>query len=138
MASRSSHSTLVILTLVGAVAGGVVGYLAPIVMLSISIIGQLFINALKLIFIPLVISTVIVSMSALSGFRKLGRAARTTLLYFGGTTALAVCIGMILVTVIQPGQGTSHTAATGWRGSRPCSRRDGSLRRARAGCVRAP
>ena len=69
-----------------------------------ALIGQLFLNALTLVVVPLVASSIITSTAKMgkdSSFTKLGL---KTFSLFLGTTACAILIGWILSVVMQPGQ----------------------------------
>ncbi len=66
--------------------------------------GTIFINALKLIAVPLVLGSLITGVASLSDVRKLGRIGGKTLAIYIGTTAVAITIGLILANVIQPGK----------------------------------
>lgn len=70
----------------------------------ISFPGTLFLNSLKMVIIPLIVSSLIAGMSSLDkqASSKLGGKA---ILYYFSTTLLAVILGIILVTSIQPGRG---------------------------------
>ncbi len=70
----------------------------------ISPFGTIFINALKLIAVPLVLGSLITGVASLSDIRKLGRIGGKTLGIYIGTTAVAITIGLVLANVIQPGK----------------------------------
>ena len=69
----------------------------------ISPFGTIFLNLLKLIAVPLVISSLITGVASLSDTRKLSRIGLRTILLYVATTAVAVSIGLILVNVLEPG-----------------------------------
>lgn len=65
--------------------------------------GTLFLNGLKVIVIPLVTSSMILSVAAIgrrAGFARLGL---KTLVYICATSTIAILIGLCLVNVFQPG-----------------------------------
>lgn len=97
--------------LVGAILGGIAGYFIPEFMLSVSVIGQLFLNLLKIITIPLIISVIIVGIASLGDTHKIGRTTVASILYFLCTSTIAIIVGIILVSLIKPGLGiaTSET-----------------------------
>ena len=66
--------------------------------------GTLFLNALKLIAVPLVLASLITGVASLSDLRKLSRIGGKTIAIYLATTALAVVIGLVAVNVIQPGK----------------------------------
>lgn len=65
--------------------------------------GDLFINLLKLIAVPLVLFSIISGVSALRDINKLGKIGGKTLGLYIGTTVVAVTIGLVLVNLIRPG-----------------------------------
>lgn len=67
--------------------------------------GDIFINLLKLIAVPLVLFSIISGVTSLGNIRKLGRMGVKTLLTYVATTMAAVVIGLALVNVFQPGSG---------------------------------
>ncbi len=66
--------------------------------------GDIFINLLKLIAVPLVLFSIIVGVASLKDVRKLGKMGIKTLGLFISTTMIAVTVGLILVNVIKPGE----------------------------------
>ena len=75
----------------------------------ISPFGTIFLNLLKLIAVPLVISSLITGVASLSDTRKLSRIGLKTILLYVATTAVAVSIGLILVNVLEPGSAIPET-----------------------------
>tara|TARA_B100000131_G_scaffold311591_1_gene344628 strand:+ start:687 stop:1979 length:1293 start_codon:yes stop_codon:yes gene_type:complete len=65
--------------------------------------GTIFINLLKLIAMPLVLSSLITGVASLSDIKKLSRIGGKTIGIYLGTTALAVTLGLISVNLIKPG-----------------------------------
>ena len=65
--------------------------------------GTLFINALKLIAVPLVLASLVTGVASLSDLRKLSRIGSRTIAIYLLTTAVAVTIGLVVVNVMQPG-----------------------------------
>jgi len=72
----------------------------------VSLLGGLFINALRMLVVPLILFSMISGVANLGDVRRVGRAGRLTIVYFLSTTALAVVLGIVLVNLIQPGVGT--------------------------------
>ncbi len=67
-------------------------------------IGTIFINALKMIAVPLVLSSLIVGVSNLGDVSKLSRIGGKTIGIYLCTTVLAISIGLLLVNVFKPGK----------------------------------
>jgi len=65
--------------------------------------GDIFINLLKMIAVPLVLFSIISGVASLGDMKKLGRMGIKTLAIYLTTTMFAVVIGLALVNVFQPG-----------------------------------
>lgn len=91
--------------LFGAIGGIFCGWYFGPAMQSISWLGDLFLNALKMLIVPLIAAAVISGVASLGDIRKLGRMGGMTILYYASTTALAVFIGLVVVNILQPGSG---------------------------------
>lgn len=98
--------------IVGVVLGGVIGALAPEFARSIKFLGELFLNALKMMIVPLVVASMISGIASLGDVRKLGKPGFLSIALFTITTALAVLIGIIFVNLFQPGVGFSMGEAS--------------------------
>lgn len=69
--------------------------------------GKIFINALKLIAVPLILASLIKGVSDLKDISKLSRMGGRTIGLYLITTIVAVSIGLFLVNVIKPGNSIS-------------------------------
>ncbi|WZL88970.1 dicarboxylate/amino acid:cation symporter [Salinimicrobium sp. 3283s] len=65
--------------------------------------GNIFINALKLIAVPLILASLIKGISDLKDISKLSQMGTRTILIYVATTVIAVTIGLVMVNVIEPG-----------------------------------
>lgn len=68
-------------------------------------LGTLFIRLIRMVVVPLVIATIIAGAAGISDTSKLGRVATKVLCVYAITTAIAVAIGLVFASVIQPGVG---------------------------------
>ncbi len=73
-----------------------------------SFFGTLFLNALKMLIVPLIVSSIIVGISGIGDSSALGRLGGKTILYYMTTSFIAISIGLVLVNVIQPGVGAKE------------------------------
>lgn len=102
--TKTSKHTLFILTIaIGMVLGALLGGITGREFAAITLLGDLFLNALKMMIIPLIISSIINGVTTLGDIRKLGRIGAWTAGYYLTTTVIAVSIGIVLVNIIQPG-----------------------------------
>ena len=68
-------------------------------------VGQLFLNALKMIIVPLIASSIIVGMCGIGGSgARLAKIGSRTLLFYAVTTFFAILVGLALINVVAPGQ----------------------------------
>lgn len=66
-------------------------------------LGTLFLNALHMIIVPLIMSTIIVSVAKLGSGSDLGRLGWKTMLYYAATSTLAILVGLVFVNLLAPG-----------------------------------
>ena len=67
--------------------------------------GNIFIRLIKMIVVPIVISTLIVGIAGVGDAKKLGRIGLKTIIYFEVVTTVAIVVGITLANVFQPGHG---------------------------------
>ena len=70
--------------------------------------GDIFINALKLIAVPLVLFSIISGVASLGDPSKLGRLGIKTVVTYLLTTMTAVIVGLVLVNLFEPGARVSQ------------------------------
>lgn len=66
-------------------------------------LGSLFLNALKMLIVPLIVSSIIVGMMGIGSGENLGRLGGKTLVYYLVSSLLAIIVGLMLVNITQPG-----------------------------------
>ncbi|NNJ25518.1 dicarboxylate/amino acid:cation symporter [Alienimonas chondri] len=86
-------------------------WLAPNVAASFAVGGAVFLSVLKMLVVPLVVTSVVCGVLSMGDVRKLGRPGGATLIYYFCTTAIAVVTGIILVNLFNPGEGIDGSAA---------------------------
>lgn len=72
-----------------------------------SIVGKMFIRALKMIVIPLIFSSLISGVTNIQNSKTIGRIGLKTLIYYLSTSILAIMSGLLLVNFFKPGIGTA-------------------------------
>ena len=65
-------------------------------------IGTLFLNALKMLIVPLIMASIIVGMMEIHA-DTLGRLGYKTLIYYTASSLVAILIGLVVVNLLQPG-----------------------------------
>ncbi|MCB8888591.1 dicarboxylate/amino acid:cation symporter [Vreelandella malpeensis] len=83
--------------LVGALLGETASIFKPL--------GDIFINAIMMLIVPLVFSTLIVGITSMRDPQKMGRIGVRTITLYLFSTAFAITIGLALSTLLQPGVG---------------------------------
>jgi Na+/H+-dicarboxylate symporter len=66
-------------------------------------LGTLFMNALKMLIVPLIIASIITGIAGLGDNGAMGRLGGKTLLYYLTTSLLAIVVGLLLVNILAPG-----------------------------------
>lgn len=74
--------------------------------------GDIFIRLIKMIVVPIVISTLIVGIAGVGDAKKLGRIGLKTIIYFEVITTVAIVVGLTLANVFQPGHGIDMSTLT--------------------------
>ncbi len=87
----------------GALAAEAVQATWPFVLLRL--VGDLFINGLKLIIVPIVTSSIILAVVNIGSGSGFGRLASKTLAYYFATSLLAILTGLLLINLVHPGVG---------------------------------
>jgi len=95
------HTQILIAIVLGVLVGILLGEKAS----HIKIVGDMFIQLLKAIIIPLILASMVAGIVSLGDVRKLGRIGLRTFIYYTVTTTLAVGVGLILVNLMKPGVG---------------------------------
>ncbi|KAF3846152.1 hypothetical protein F7725_003230 [Dissostichus mawsoni] len=107
--SRNTHNLLLGLTILGVVMGSLFGTLlrymsvkdyAALTMISFP--GDVLMRMLKMLILPLIISSLITGLAGLDA-RSSGRMGSRAMVYYMTTTVIAAILGVILVLSIHPG-----------------------------------
>ncbi|EDP75558.1 proton/sodium-glutamate symport protein [Hydrogenivirga sp. 128-5-R1-1] len=88
--------------------GVLAGIYAPDIVLKLKILGEIFLNLLKMIIVPLVFTSVFIAMLGLGDVAKFKDMGLKTIAYYVATTSLSVLVGLILVNLLEPGKGNEH------------------------------
>ena len=97
--------------IIGLVLGGLYGILSAAMGWSqftedwITPFGDIFLNLLKVIAVPLVLGSLIMGVASLSDVKKLSRIGGRTIAIYIITTTVSVTIGLFMVNLLEPGTG---------------------------------
>jgi Na+/H+-dicarboxylate symporter len=80
-------------------------------------ISKAFIQLIKGLIVPLLLSTIIVGIAQTGDLKSIGRMGARAIIYFEVVTTLALVIGLVIANVIRPGDGLpldlgAHSATT--------------------------
>ena len=94
---------LVLAVLAGIFAGKTAGLFGVTFYEIFSFFGALFMNALKMIIIPLIFSSIVVGVAGMGGGEGLARMGGRTILYYATTSLFAILLGLFFVNALTPG-----------------------------------
>ncbi|HZX18174.1 MAG TPA: dicarboxylate/amino acid:cation symporter [Pseudomonas sp.] len=97
--------------LIGLGLGVLTGVLFKADALVLAPIGTLFLNAIKMLIVPLVFVSLVAGITAMSDSAKLGRISVKTIAIYLITTAFAVSIGLLFGALFTPGEGMNMVAS---------------------------
>ncbi|MDO5349140.1 MAG: dicarboxylate/amino acid:cation symporter [Lachnospiraceae bacterium] len=80
-------------------------------MAVIAPLGNIFINLIKMLVIPIVMCSIITSTASMSDINKLGRVGSKMMFLYISTTAVAASIGLVLASITKLGQGVALEVA---------------------------
>ena len=109
------HHWILIAMLLGAAIGLPLSYLAgegsvdPKLVETIADVGKkigdLFLQLLKMLVVPLIVSSLISGVTGMGNLRQLGKLGARTLGFYLSTSAIAILTGVLFVNLISPGDG---------------------------------
>lgn len=76
---------------------------APGAISTYEFLGQLFIQSLKMLIVPLIVAAIISGMSSIGSEKGFARLSIKTLIYYTSTSLMAILIGLSIVNWIEPG-----------------------------------
>ncbi len=102
---KKRKNFLIYAMIAGFILGVLAGVFAPGFAQNVSVLGTLFLNILKMVVLPLIIVAVINSILRIGSLSIFGKLGLKTAIYYLGTTALSVALGITIAAVVQPGIG---------------------------------
>jgi Na+/H+-dicarboxylate symporter len=76
-------------------------------------IGDLFLRLLKMITVPLIVTSLVTGVAGLGKTSRLGTMFGRTMLYYLTTSLLAIVTGILIVNLVQPGVGADIPGTSG-------------------------
>jgi aerobic C4-dicarboxylate transport protein len=112
MPKRPFYSNLYFQVLVAIGIGIVLGVVSPDKAAAMRPLGDGFIKLVRMLIAPIVFTTVVVGIAHMGEMKDVGRIGLRALVYFEVMSTVALIIGLIVVTVLQPGAGVGFDPAT--------------------------
>jgi Na+/H+-dicarboxylate symporter len=106
---RQLHWQVLFAMALGAVTGAVVGEPAAA---RLGWIGDLFMKLLRMIIVPLVLTSIISGVASVGGGKAIGRLFSKTMGYYVVSSFLAAMVGLLMVNLIKPGENANMVDAT--------------------------
>ncbi|WP_108307693.1 cation:dicarboxylate symporter family transporter [Metalysinibacillus jejuensis] len=102
---RISLAYQILLGLVLGIAVGAIFYGNSNVETYLQPIGTIFLNLIKMIVVPIIISTLILGVAGTGDMKQLGRLGTKTIVYFEIVTTIAIVFGLLAANIAKPGVG---------------------------------
>ena len=103
---------LYVQVLIGVTLGVLVGVFWPQVGADMKPLGDAFIKLIKMVFAPIIFATVVLGIAKMENMKELGRVGVRALIYFEVLSTFALVLGLVVVNLVQPGQGMNVDPAT--------------------------
>ncbi len=100
---QDGHGNLTYYIIGAIVAAIATGFFAPEIAVKFEVGGEVFLNLLMMMVVPLVVMSVMSGILGLGDVRKLGKPGAYAVGYYMCTTVLAVIVGLIMVNIMKPG-----------------------------------
>lgn len=78
---------------------------------SVSWMGIIFLRALKMLILPLILSSIVSAVTNMGSGERLGRLGLKTMVYYISTSTIAILTGLALVNIVRPGIGVDIEGA---------------------------
>lgn len=91
--------------LLGLIIGVLFGYFLTDKVNYIAWMGNVFLNALKMIIVPLLLTSIMSGIINIGNPKGLGKMGMKTMFYYLGSSLAAIVTGLVLVNLFQPGVG---------------------------------
>ena len=93
----------ILIALVAAFAAGSLLGDVPLFIRTMDMLGTMFLNALRMLIVPLIVSAMICALLGIGNGAGLARLGGRTVVYFLATTLISVATALVLVNLVSPG-----------------------------------
>ena len=112
MPKKKFYSNLYVQVLAGIALGIIFGFVSPEQAAAMKPLGDGFIKLVRMLIAPIVFTTVVVGIAHMGAMKDVGRIGLRALIYFEVVSTVALAIGLVVVTVLQPGSGVGFDPNT--------------------------
>lgn len=101
--------------LIGLILGIIVGavfYGNPAIETYLQPLGTIFLNMIKMIVVPIIVSSLIVGVAGTGDLKQLGKLGGKTMLYFQVISLVAIIVGLSAANIFKPGEGINMSELT--------------------------
>lgn len=110
---KINFKNLTVQVVIAIILGITVGFILPEFGAQLKVLADIFIKLIKMVIAPIIFFTVVIGIGSMGDLKKVGRIGGKALLYFEVVTTFALAIGILVVSLIQPGVGFNTSAADG-------------------------
>lgn len=104
--------SLYIQVIIAIFIGAVLGAFFPAIAIQLKPLGDGFIKLIKMMIAPIIFCTIVTGIAGMENMKLAGRVGIKSLIYFEIVTTLALIIGLLIVNLVQPGNGMHINPAT--------------------------
>lgn len=104
---KFSLATQILIGLVLGIIVGAIFYQNITAQTYLQPLGDIFLNLIKMIVVPIIISSIIVAIAGVGDIKAVGKLGGKSLLYFVCVTMIAIIVGLLSANIFQPGKGVN-------------------------------
>ena len=94
--------------LIALILGGLIGGYFPDAVKYISWMGDLFLRALRMVIVPLILTSIISGVTTIGNAENLGRLGAKTLTYYITTSLFAIVTGLLFVNTLAQNRSLAY------------------------------
>jgi len=106
------YKSLYFQVIVAIIIGIALGHYYPQFGVAVKPLGDGFIKLIKMIIAPIIFCTVVSGIAGMQSMKSVGKTGGYALLYFEIVSTIALLVGLIVVNIVQPGNGMHIDVST--------------------------
>jgi aerobic C4-dicarboxylate transport protein len=110
---KINFKNLTVQVVIGILLGITIGFIFPEFGSQLKVLADVFIKLIKMVIAPIIFFTIVIGIGSMGDLKKVGRIGGKALLYFEIVTTFALAIGILVVSILQPGNGFNTSGAEG-------------------------